>query len=144
MWTSCALLGALLTLAAARPSSVDRVFGRPDFADEVAIVVPSTIADERINSTALGAGIARMLADLTGGATATRGRGWYASVSDGLIEEDVNLIVSSTNLSLDILDQLKLIADWLKRQMCQEAVMVKINGAAFLIYLFDWWSELNK
>lgn len=76
------LLSVVLCTGGDDPSSaVRRVFGQPALRDSITLVVPSTTSKTTVmlNLTHLQyvEGVATMLSELTGGATATPGKGGF-------------------------------------------------------------------
>lgn len=75
-----------------------------------------------------------MLAELHGGASAVRARGYWLSRVRGLVEEEVtHVTVNVPQLSLDELDEVRSMASWLGRTLEQEAIMVKVDSKAFFV-----------
>jgi len=115
----------------------DAIFGTPIAIEEISIYIPSTNGvskpisyEEHIGYVR---GMATMLSELAGGATSTPGYGFYVSDTGKLIEESVTVVTVSINLTKDIKEEIVNMAKWLSLSLHQESVMLKVNGAAYLI-----------
>lgn len=76
--------------------------------------------------------IPETLAKLNGGVTITNGFGGWMSENLGLVKEQVT-IVSSSALNFDNASEILNLCRWLKTEMNQEAIALKIDGKLFLI-----------
>lgn len=100
---------------------------------EYQIFVPSTMqANQPVDNTEYVNIITEKLAKLEGGATITKGFGAYISDILGLIKEDVT-IVSASALNFNNAGEILNICKWLKTEMSQEQIALKIDGKLFLI-----------
>lgn len=73
-----------------------------------------------------------MLADIAGGVTAIEGHGhWQAKT--GLVKESVTLLSVSLNSTEEVLQEVNHLCKWLANRLKQEAILVKINGVAYLV-----------
>ncbi len=105
----------------------------PSFSDEVCLIVPSKIGRVSIDSGMYVRGVTRMLVDLAGGATKIKGEGVYVTERGELVEEEVTMVVASVKTNEQLLNEVMQIAQWLKRDMQQESVMLKINSKTYLV-----------
>ena len=102
-------------------------------AHEYQIFVPSTMqVNNACDNSEYVNKIAESLAKLEGGATITTGVGAWNSESLGLVKEDVT-IISSSALNFNNAGEVLNLCRWLKTEMSQEAIALKIDGKLFLI-----------
>lgn len=103
---------------------------------KVAIYVPSTInVNETTNNERQVNDVLVKLSTLFGGATATDVLGGWVCSNGELVTEKVKIVYSfckSENLNNHIEDIIEL-ANKVKKEMCQEAVTVEINGQVAFI-----------
>jgi hypothetical protein len=52
---------------------------------------------------------------------------------DGMIAEDVTLVRSATDFTDSILVEIRNMADWLKRRLDQECILVQLNHETFFL-----------
>ena len=78
--------------------------------------------------------IAKELTALCGGATVTKGGGYWTKSDGELIAEPVALVSAFTDLSFDTLwSNLRTILYTYKKQAKQDAVLISFNGAGILL-----------
>jgi hypothetical protein len=101
----------------------------------VSITVPSTVDVSIVADTSEWRDKAMtLLSQEFGGSTATQGLGGWVSETQGLIKEDVTLVTSYANrLKKSSLEKVKAFALDMKSELKQEAVLVAVDGAAFLL-----------
>jgi len=102
------------------------------------IYVPSTLGVSTSLDVAqrdrVVTGMARMLAELAGGCTATEGSGFYLSHSGRIVQEDVTILQSHMDLSQEeVREELLSMAHFLCIMLQQESVLVNLGGSPMLI-----------
>jgi len=130
-------LCSLCALLENKEKNKDPIFGDALALEEISVYVPSTKSlDEPMSfeeHRRFVRGMAMMLSELAGGATSIPGYGFYMSDSGKLIEESVTVVTVSINLTKEIKEEIVNMAKWLSLMLKQESVLVKVNGAAYLI-----------
>lgn len=105
----------------------------------ITVYVPSTqgLADKVDAGTLRGRVefVSKKLAGLFGGATATDGQGAYISDAGELVTESVKLVsaFASEDDYTENITQVYVLASQLKEDYGQEAILVSVDGKAFLI-----------
>lgn len=101
--------------------------------NKVEIYVPSTYDGNkpaRIMQAFKVKKIAKALAAMFGGATATRAEGYYISETKGLIKEKQMIVFACCDDAglIQYKEQVKQLAEGLRDEMKQEAITITING----------------
>lgn len=97
-----------------------------------AITIPSTInVNVSIDSSAIVAGLLKTISKLTGGATAQDCMGAYVDNNGNLVTEKVTRVYAFSND--DLTEFFVNLASELKEELCQECVLVELNGVACLV-----------
>lgn len=111
-------------------------FGAIKLPHRVAVYVPST---QDINHATDNAEqvqrVARELAEMFGGATATTARGFWVSDAAGLVAEAVTIVYAScTDRQYhEQVPEVIRIAQRIKEEMQQEAVSIELDGILYLV-----------
>ncbi|KAI8587885.1 hypothetical protein BDZ88DRAFT_423562 [Geranomyces variabilis] len=130
--------------ATAKKHAANAIFGTPLGADEITIIVPSTYNIRYPLPPTLRKGILDgmcvMLVGIAGGVTAVDGHGhWEANDDDNdgdgpaVVREAVTLLSVSLESDEEVLKEIYEMAKWLAGRLRQEAVLVKVNGVAYLV-----------
>ncbi|KAJ3144513.1 hypothetical protein HDU89_008195 [Geranomyces variabilis] len=136
----CAASAAAAT--AKKQYTANAIFGAPLGKDEITIIVPSTYNIRYPLPPTLRKGILDgmcvMLVGIAGGVTAVDGHGhWEANDGndDGpaVVREAVTLLSVSLESDDEVLKEIYEMAKWLAGRLRQEAVLVKVNGVAYLV-----------
>eukprot|EP01111_Echinosteliopsis_oligospora_P016064 TRINITY_DN6554_c0_g1_i1.p1 TRINITY_DN6554_c0_g1~~TRINITY_DN6554_c0_g1_i1.p1 ORF type:complete len:189 (-),score=73.95 TRINITY_DN6554_c0_g1_i1:12-578(-) len=117
----------------------DDVFGHPLAFGEISITIPSTRkADIPITyeeHQAYVHFVSREFYSLFGGCSSSPSTGyWMSPVSNQVIKEEVTVVSTSVTPTKQVKHTLRQIARWIAREMEQEAVFVKVNHVAYLVY----------
>lgn len=105
---------------------------------KVEVVVPSTRFDKPITEAEhqnFVEQVATKLSQMFGGATAVQAFGsWYSEQAQKLIQEPITVVSSySQVLEPDNKAAVIALAEWLARELSQEAVFITIDGVALFI-----------
>ena len=102
----------------------------------VEIYVPSTVnVNESVDSSNYVNVVASGLSQINGGATIKSAEGcWYSDALKTVVRESITIIESSC-AALDAGNVARFfeLAKWIKSEMSQEAVSIKIDGELFLV-----------
>ena len=117
-------------------ASTQKVFG--DYfklPHSVAVTIPSTVSVDVVADTSEWVTkFQREMSGIFGGTTTTTARGGWVSDSVGLVLEDVTVVTSyAKRLKKSDLERVKALLLDMKNVLAQEAVLVTIDGQAFLL-----------
>lgn len=111
-------------------------FGGVQLPHRVAVYVPSTQGPaENTDNSEQVQRVARELAEMFGGATATTARGFWVSDSAGLVAEAVTIVYASCTdrqYHEQVPDVIR-IAQRIKQEMQQEAVSIELDGILYIV-----------
>lgn len=111
-------------------------FGAIKLPHRVAVYVPSTQGPaENTDNSEQVQRVARELAEMFGGATATSARGFWVSDSAGLVAEAVTIVYASCTERQyhEQVPEIIRIAQRIKQEMQQEAVSIELDGILYIV-----------